>query len=1165
VDRALDPELLAVALGEQTDRPLPSPGELQDLLAAAEIGLLMQSTRLDEDLLNAGWYLHSVASAAAEGPGYSAARQRRAWQVSGHVFDLALADTSRSADSRLAVAFAAQVGYQRSGLEPNAMAVYRQATSLIPAPGSVPLRISTLPLEIAVTLMGFDRRTLFRYLRDWNEEFKKLERTIQGPSDGTMYGASASILRGANAFLRYLTLGSGRDLTAAHRYFEGVAQALENDITSRWIAAQLDAVARQASQGSVWSTLPENVPTIARQAMTLTDPGVLTLWEPQRQLVQQQRNLLDADVKRVVMALPTSAGKTLLAQLILVSHLSTESTGVCYVAPLRSLGREVRRAIRSRLKVLHRELGPELPDFQELFGGSFPGLEGPVRLFPPEEVDVDIMTPERLAHMLRDDPEYVLGRYGLFVFDEAHTVSDPGRGFALEWVLSFLHWRTKGQHQRIVLLSAALGNRAQVRAWVDPADEGVLFESDWRGPRRLHAIFTTRIEWDKRSETPGVSSAYPLRAVYPLRGFVRARMAESAEIQGLQITEPVGEAVRRVPASGREETNLDKKLTTPFYVRVARLADAVSHGGPTLVITSTRSSARRMAKAIAELVPQTSSARPIEQFVRVRLGADHPLVNVLRHGVAYHHAALPSDVLEAIEDGVRAEQIHFVAATSTLTEGVNLPVRTVILAETSYDGQPPEAILRGARLLNAMGRAGRACRESEGWIFLAQNDEESPQDFDTMQVDVDDLVAESRLASDEALTALAILEQALRDGQDVLFADAAREIDDFIAFVWFALFSEEAAGFHPAQARVTELLTATLGFDQIPSEAKDSYLRVAEWIRDRYNETDPTTRRRWVRGGTSVRSAKEIDEIVNRLRLLAAERAGIGQTDVALELLAESETLESVLQLPESSTPWKFKNNEFGRYTEIEVTPIRLLEDWIAGKQFSEIADTHLADVPLREYRLEQMVNSLTQHFEHYLSWMIGIVVSRLNDDDPDDSDDSELFCPALPLYIRYGVNSITAVDLLVGGVRSRQLATAIAAGVASRRAPVANVREWLGGMTITQWRRRFHATPADILDLLEYTRSRRTGLLASVLQDGTATVRLDDPTLSISDDEKVVTLEEPAGRDRRSLFVRDPEGDRVGRIPTSLQSDVEALLATGLPIAFAVERDVLTMRLVDF
>jgi hypothetical protein len=86
------------------------------------------------------------------------------------------------------------------------MAVYRQATSLIPAPGSVPLRISTLPLEIAVTLMGFDRRTLFRYLRDWNEEFKKLERTIQGPSDGTMYGASASILRGANAFLRYLTL-----------------------------------------------------------------------------------------------------------------------------------------------------------------------------------------------------------------------------------------------------------------------------------------------------------------------------------------------------------------------------------------------------------------------------------------------------------------------------------------------------------------------------------------------------------------------------------------------------------------------------------------------------------------------------------------------------------------------------------------------------------------------------------------------------------------------------------------------------------------------------------------------------------------------------------------------------------------------------------------------
>jgi len=39
---------------------------------------------------------------------------------------------------------------------------------------------------------------------------------------------------------------------------------------------------------------------------------------------------------------------------------------------------------------------------------------------------------------------------------------------------------------------------------------------------------------------------------------------------------------------------------------------------------------------------------------------------------------------------------------------VNLPVRTVIIYDQTYQGQPDDARLRGARLVNAMGRAGRS-------------------------------------------------------------------------------------------------------------------------------------------------------------------------------------------------------------------------------------------------------------------------------------------------------------------------------------------------------------------------------------------------------------------------------------------------------------------------
>lgn len=57
------------------------------------------------------------------------------------------------------------------------------------------------------------------------------------------------------------------------------------------------------------------------------------------------------------------------------------------------------------------------------------------------------------------------------------------------------------------------------------------------------------------------------------------------------------------------------------------------------------------------------------------------------HGVAYHHGALPEDVLHAVEGALRRDELLAIARTSTLTDGVNLPVRTVIVHH-KVDGDP---------------------------------------------------------------------------------------------------------------------------------------------------------------------------------------------------------------------------------------------------------------------------------------------------------------------------------------------------------------------------------------------------------------------------------------------------------------------------------------------
>lgn len=100
-------------------------------------------------------------------------------------------------------------------------------------------------------------------------------------------------------------------------------------------------------------------------------PPVLALWPPQRELLSRAtQNPLDPMTGRLLLSVPTSAGKTLLAQVMICTHLATHAGDVCHVTPLRSLGREMRQALGSRLRVLRRELGIDVPDFATASTGA---------------------------------------------------------------------------------------------------------------------------------------------------------------------------------------------------------------------------------------------------------------------------------------------------------------------------------------------------------------------------------------------------------------------------------------------------------------------------------------------------------------------------------------------------------------------------------------------------------------------------------------------------------------------------------------------------------------------------------------------------------------------------------------------------------------------------
>jgi superfamily II DNA/RNA helicase len=1158
VERSLDLSLLTAALGGRSG--LPSAQELQELMAQMEVQLFLRRPALDPQLLESAWYLHGIASVHHARERYTPQRQRQAFAVSSHIFDLALQQDGWSPQDQLSLGFAASIGYRRGGRDPNATAIMNRLRGLIVLDLPVTAHVTTLPLEAGLAFLGFQTRSLFTWFGTWNRQLAALARqsalpdlgsTILGPAQLTVLGADDLLTFFADGNRDILERGRARLLRVIN--LDGVPE----DLNARWVAAHLLALSDEAYAGSLWNpqVIPPSVPGLVRRAFTVGTPAVLTLWEPQRDLLTGDRTPFDPDIRRMVLAVPTSGGKTLLAQLLAVEQLERTGCAVCYVAPTRSLCREVRQAMSSRVRILQKETGADRPDF---LSGLYNGSELLDYLDPGPPPDVEVMTPERLANLLRHDAQRVLDRFGMFIFDEAQHLKESGRGFVLESSIAMLDYLTGDTDHRIVLISAAMGNAGAIASWISRVGEApLLHESAWRGPRRLHAVFTTDARWENttvRQIKVTKSTKWPYRHTTELGGLIRLRLADGKTTR-LTTNEDTGwRLVRKAKSADQRPPETEKdSASTRQYKIAADMIGLLGHAGSVLVVASTRGQAQQLAASLAEAGQEHPALAATIDFVRGQLGSDHPLVEALLGGVGFHHAGLPTEVQEALEQAVRGDILPYLTCTSTLTDGINLPVRTVVIYDTPYDGQPDDVQLRGARLVNAIGRAGRAGKETEGWIVLTRAAAPSERDFTDLDPDADALAVTSSLTTHDALEELAALEQQLRADEDAIFRDQGHATANFIGFVWLMLTVEEERGTEPDELDVADIVDSTLAAIQSPP-ARRGCLRVARAVQRRYLAADPTARRRWPRTGTSVGSARTIDHLASRIVAAIVSRAQRGEDDDLSDpefLLRFPLVLKTLLELSEAPK-WRFRTTTRG--ADIDSDPAPVLRDWLRGVQLAQLAEKHLAAATTASWRIEQMVDAVASHFEHYLSWTIGAVIELVNLQLADRGI-SEPLCPELGGYIRYGVNDPNALILMTSGIRSRRLAQTIAQDLADDLpSNPDSLRNFLAPMGVAGWRARYTATASEILDLLEFARLRRRSLLRALLENGTVALAL--PEVSRGGPFRRLVVEpqrdtpEPA-----PLAVYDGD-ERITTIAAQDHADVNQILETGLGTGLAINAD---------
>ncbi|WP_117213178.1 DEAD/DEAH box helicase [Allorhizocola rhizosphaerae] len=1159
MERALGIELLRGALAGRSE--IPTAEELQRLLGDVEVQLFLQEEDLPNELLEAAWYLHAVASVDRARERYTLHRQTQAFLVSAHIFDLALNRSDWTKEQRLSIGFASSIGYRRADREPNATAIMNRLRDDISIESPVDDHLETLALEVGVAFLGYETRTLLSWLTTWRRQLDAIARAMRRDDlTTTAYGTTHMVVLGADDLLAFLTRGERYRLQRARTRLRSAAvgEAGPGELNARWVAAHLLALSGEAEAGSVWNMdlVPPGIPDLARQAFTLGNPPVLTLWSPQRELLAVEPSPFDRATRRMVLAVPTSGGKTLMAQLLTVAHLASGNTSVCYVAPTRSLGREVRRSMASRVRLLQKETGYDQPDYPTLDDFIFGSLDAP-------PADVEVMTPERLLHMMRHDMGSVLETFGMFIFDEAQLIKESGRGFALEQVISALHYATRDSNHRIVLISAAMGNAGGIAEWISPHTPPVVFKSEWRGPRRLYAAFSTEADWESTRAESIRGRAWPYRLVTSLTGLIRLRLSDRRTAR-LEVTDTDWVMVRkaRTPALKQSGLEKDQGRSTPLYRIASEMITDLGHAGPVLVVTTTRDDAQRLARGLADQFEEDPAFAPLADFVRVQLGDEHPLVDVLRRGVGYHHAGLPSEVLEALEDAVRDNGLPYLACTSTLTDGVNLPVRTVVIYDANSAWQDEEAQLRGARLVNAMGRAGRAGKETEGWIVVVRPQPASSNDFRLLDPTDDDLAVNSSLVTESALEEFAQLEQQLRQGQDAIFDAGSGAATDFVAFVWFMLTAEEDSGADPEEIDTDEIADATLASHQ-SANAGRRCRRIAAAVQEAYIATDSDARRRWARTGTSVGSAKTIDSLARRIvrAILDADWEGtLGPIDdpaYAIRFLRN--IIDRLLALPENRKPWRLGAGRQGT-DEQTVKPADLLVEWIEGVPLTQLASNHLGHMENGADRIELLVNTVTEYFEHYLAWTVGALIEIVNR--RLDELESELrLCPELGGYIRYGVSDPGALMLMTSGIRSRRLAHAVVRDTpADLEASHEHLRNWLAGMGIAAWRDRYQASASEVLDLLEYTRLRSRSLVRSLLEAGS--VEVDIPDLLESEWSGTLSLEPLHGEQHPAPLM--VYSGRTAVATTSLHdhTDLMSVLETGLAIDVEIDDTEIPARL---
>lgn len=501
-----------------------------------------------------------------------------------------------------------------------------------------------------------------------------------------------TIAKALDAFIQYYRTGNVEILENAKTLLRNLKEIaeLEEDVGVWWIVRLLLLISEGFNEASIWNVLPKYFDTTDDQVLGYIRSLVYMRPRGHYELFVSQREALSKVLSNdlgCVVSIPTSSGKTRLAELAILHSIKNNAQGkILYVAPFRSLAFEVENSLEkvfqhSGIRISH------------LYGGS---LYSKLDQMSVEDAHVIIATPEKAKAILRANRE-AIGEISLAILDEGHLLGGDKRLIMNEIFYEELRYHVEKNGGRFLLLSAVLPNADDLSNWLTQSKDTV-FKNNWRPSEERLGI----LEWRNNTASLNWESQDSERSSFNPR-FILADEVKRYKYRGV-------EKIKYFPGNKNEA--------------IAATAYKLRNFGPLLIFVGAKGSVFVMARAYLGVMGANAAEhvwkspqdwRAFELACIETYGPNNSWLDFAKKGILCHNSALHADVRLPLERLMREERPLAIISTSTLGQGVNLGVSTVIFSTLYQAGEK----IKARDFWNIAGRAGRAFVDHEGKILVA--------------------------------------------------------------------------------------------------------------------------------------------------------------------------------------------------------------------------------------------------------------------------------------------------------------------------------------------------------------------------------------------------------------------------------------------------------------